>query len=96
MGNALLKHLKEEDALSKRFKQNEFYKHQQYEKQKMNQQGLQKRRVIHNPVLNRRTQFMIERGFNSRYKDQRLEMDNKRLEQSIEQEKSRQQYENEL
>ncbi|HLQ97769.1 MAG TPA: MobP2 family relaxase [Candidatus Dormibacteraeota bacterium] len=96
MGNALLKHLKEEDALSKRFKQNEFYKNQQYEKQKMNQQGLQKRRVIHNPVLNRRTQFMIERGFNSRYKDQRLEMDNKRLEQSIEQEKSRQQYENEL
>src|SRR5699024_7708218 len=46
MGNTLLKHLKEEDALSKRFKQNEFYKDQQYEKQKMNQQSLRKRRVI--------------------------------------------------
>lgn len=92
MGNTLLKHLKEEDQLKKVLTQSEYYNPNQENKEYTSSQ-VKKRRVISNPILNRRTQFMIERGFNSRYKDQKLEMENKRLEQSIEFEKSRQAYE---
>lgn len=96
MGNSLLKHLKEEESLKVSLSQNEYYIKYNNEKKTLNRSNLKRRRVVTNPLLNRRTQFMIERGFNSRYKDQGLEMDNKRLEQSIEQEKARQQYEPDL
>lgn len=92
MGNTLLKHLKEEDQLKKVIVKSE-YNNNNEERKEYNSSKVRKRKVISNPILNRRTQFMIERGFNSRYKDQKLEMENKRLEQSIEFEKSRQAYE---
>lgn len=92
MGNTLLKHLKEEDQLKKVLTQSEYYNPNK-EKNDYTSSQIKRRRVISNPILNRRTQFMIERGFNSRYKDQKLEMENKRLEQSIELEKSRGTYE---
>lgn len=96
MGNALLRNLKEEETIKREMNQNEFYKKKK-EFDKLNPKSpIRFRRVIHNPIINKRTQFMIERGFNSHYKDQRLDMDNKKLEQSIEQEKVKQQYGQEL
>ncbi|SOC45126.1 MobP2 family relaxase [Salinicoccus kekensis] len=96
MGNALLKNLKEEERLKSRLRENEFFRNKAEFEPAQQKSPIRYRRVKYNPVLNRRTQFMIERGFNSRYKDQQLEMDNRRLEQSVEQEKSRQQYGYEL
>lgn len=96
MGNALLKSLKDDESIKKQLKENEFYKNNGNVKEFKQKQPVQYRRVSYNPVLNKRTQFMIERGFNTRYKDQRLEMDHKRLEQRIEQEKSKQHYGQEL
>lgn len=95
-GNALLKNLKEEESFKSRLKENEFSRNKVEYVQAQQKAPVRYRRVNYNPVLNRRTQFMIERGFNSLYKDQQLEMDNRRLEQSVEQEKSRQQYDHEL
>ncbi|WP_020006627.1 MobP2 family relaxase [Salinicoccus albus] len=96
MGNSLLKHLKAEETFKREMKQNEFYKKKEALQKSQQKPPVKCRRVRHNPVINRRTQFMIERGFNTRYKDQSLDMDNKRLEQKVEQEKARQQYGHEL
>lgn len=95
MGNTLLNHLKDDKHLKTIITESQFY-HYSEERKHNTSSKVVKRKVISNPLLNKRTQFMIERGFNSRYKDQKLEMDNKRLEQSIEQEKSRQAYEHDL
>lgn len=96
MGNSLLNQLKKEDELKVALRNNSFSKTYERENNHLSRKSLVRKRITYNPLMNRRTQYMIERGFNSKYKDQRLEIDNKRLEQSIEQEKARQQYEHEL
>lgn len=96
MGNALLKNLKEEEDIKKHLRSNEFYRKSNPDSQFKRKPAVNFRRVHYNPIINRRTQFMIERGFNNQYKDHQLEIENRQLEQKVEQEKSRQQYENEL
>lgn len=95
MGNQLLKELKNETSVQKHMNDNQKdYSYESYKQRQKNfsNENVQSFKRKSSPIITRRNRFMMERSLNSRYKDQQLDMDHKRLEKEIEMQKSQAEY----